>query len=197
MKLKDFNMVTGCGDRDRVIARYKNKCYIGCFTGTKEEAIKAIKNKYRGSARDAYITKINELYDTDITSYKERDIDITADDNCAVIQASSNGNLNVVKYLVSQGADVAAKNNYALLQASDNGHLKVVKYLVEHGADVTVNDNLALQRASINGHLGVVKYLVSQGADVTADDNIAVQWASKNGHLGVVKYLVSQGATLD
>ena len=167
MKLKDFNMVTGCGDHDRVVTRYGDICYIGCFKGAREEAIEAIKDKYRGSAKDAYISKINELYDTDITSYKKRGIDITADDNLAIQWASNNGYLNIVKYLVSQGADVTANNNFAI------------------------------QWASISGHLKIVKYLVSQGADITANDNDAVQWASKNGHLEIVNYLVKHGVTLD
>jgi len=51
----DFNIVTGCGSSDRTIARYKDVCYIGCFTGTKSEAIKAIESEYEGGAKDAYI----------------------------------------------------------------------------------------------------------------------------------------------
>jgi len=197
MKLSDFNMVTGCGGEDRVVIRYKDTCYIGCFTGTREEAIRAIGNKYKDDGKDVYITKINELYDTDITSYKERGIDITTDDNRALRWASAYGYLKVVKYLVSQGADVTADDNYALQSASKDGYLKMVKYLVKHGVDITTSDNYAVQRASNNGHLKVVKYLVSQGADVTASDNLAIQWASENGHLEVVKYLVSQGAVLE
>jgi ankyrin repeat protein len=48
--------------------------------------------------------------------------------------------------------------------ASENGHLDVVKYLVSQGADITADDNYAVRWASFYGHLEVVKYLVSQGA---------------------------------
>jgi len=41
----DFNIVTECGNMSRTIARYKDICYIGCFTGTKSEAINAIESK--------------------------------------------------------------------------------------------------------------------------------------------------------
>ena len=112
------------------------------------------------------------------------------------IEACKSGDLEAVKYLVSQGVDVQTDNNLAVQCASENGHLEDVKYLVSQGADVTANGNYAVQFASENGHLEVVKYLVSQGADVTADNNYAVRWASIRGHLEVVKYLVSQGAPI-
>ena len=81
------------------------------------------------------------------------------------------------------------------VEACKSGDLEVVKYLVSQGANVTDdNNNYAVQVASMNGHLEVIKYLVSQGADVTSYNNWALRYASKNGHLEVVKYLVSQGA---
>ena len=52
------------------------------------------------------------------------------------IEASSNGHLEVVQYLVSLGADIRADNDYAVQEASRNGHLDVVKYLVSLGAEL-------------------------------------------------------------
>ena len=52
----------------------------------------------------------------------------------SVRYASYNGHLDVVKYLVSQGADIRADNDEAVRWASFNGHLEVVKYLVSQGA---------------------------------------------------------------
>jgi ankyrin repeat protein len=76
------------------------------------------------------------------------------------------------------------------------GHLQVVKYLVSQGANVHAYANYAVRLASENGHLKVVKYLVSQETDIQANNNQAVRWASEYGHLEVVKFLVSQGAEL-
>ena len=84
--------------------------------------------------------------------------------------------------------------NRALIYASRNGYLPVVKYLTEHGADITALLNEALRWASLNGHLEIVKYLVEHGADITARSNQAVRWASENGHLSVMKYLLENGA---
>ena len=114
--------------------------------------------------------------------------------NNAIMYASSNGHIAVVRYLISIGADLTVGNNRAVRYASRNGHLDVVKYLVSVGANPTDDNNYAVQYASQNGHLDVVRYLVSVGADCTARDNCAILYASRNGHLDVVQYLVSVGA---
>ena len=84
MKKVDFNIITNCGDENRTIVRYKKLCYIGCFTGTKKQAIKAISKKYTDKNKDDYISKIEELYNRTTIA----DEDITADDNYALRQAS-------------------------------------------------------------------------------------------------------------
>ena len=145
----DFNMVTGCGDEDRIVLRYKDTCYIGCFEGSKKETIEAINNKYSGGTKRAYIAKVEELYAKDIT---ESDVDASAAYSRAIKWASNNGHLEVVKYLVSQGADV----NNAIKRAGSNGHLEVVKYLVGQGAGTAAEVNYAAIWASEEGHLEVV-----------------------------------------
>ena len=111
--------------------------------------------------------------------------------NRALMSASEEGHLEIVKYLVENGADVTVEDNFPVRSASEDGHLSVVKYLTEHGADITATNNFAVIHASRNGHLPVVKYLVEHGADITAQDNQAVRYASENAHLPVVKYLRS------
>ena len=54
---------------------------------------------------------------------------------------------------------MSANDNEALIWASVNGHLEVVKFLVEQGADVTANNNRALKWASEKGHLEIVNFL--------------------------------------
>jgi len=81
--------------------------------------------------------------------------------------------------------------NVRLKQASYEGHLNVVKYLVSKGADIHAGDDESLRWASYEGHLNVVKYLVSKGANVEAWDDWALQWAKVNNHTYVVNYLES------
>jgi len=106
--------------------------------------------------------------------------------------ASDKGLLEIVHYLVEQGANVnAARGHFcdligagsALHFASRNGHLEVAKCLIEHGADVNAsltcfmvaeedgesflhNVGSALHLAVMRDHLELVEYLVGQGADI-------------------------------
>lgn len=122
--------------------------------------------------------------------------------NCetsALVEASYYGHLEVVKFLVENGANVnnivkgylGMNRDTALVSASANGHLEVVKYLVENGANIN-NGRNALEVAAEEGHLAVVQYLVSQGANA----KINLYDATKNGHFEVAKYLISQGADI-
>ena len=63
------------------------------------------------------------------------------------------GDINKIKYLVSQGADIKDDNNYAIKWASKNGHLDVVKYLVSIGADINkINITNTLITKLYNNH---------------------------------------------
>ena len=138
----------------------------------------------------------------------EHGVDVNVKDNdgsTPLIKVVWHGHLDVVKYLVSQGADVnEAKNGWTPLhRAAARGHLDVVKYLVSQGADVNAKNNdggTPFFMAAVHGHLDVVKYLVSQGADVNTEYNggeTLLFLPANKGFLDIVKYLVSQGADVN
>ena len=119
------------------------------------------------------------------------------DEDEALSLACENGHLNVVKYLVENGANIHVGIERPLRSACREGHLKVVKYLVEHGANIReTNDEYALVVAAEEGHLAVVQYLVEQGAHIQGQYNEALRSACRYGHLAVVQYLVEQGADI-
>jgi hypothetical protein len=113
----------------------------------------------------------------------------------------SNPNIDVVKYLISQGVDV---NNVFPFAAGGNSNANVVEYLISRGADVNAKDEWGwtpLHRAvEQNSNIDVLKCLVMQGANVNAKIernrgktplHLA---AEKNPDINVLKYLISQGA---
>ena len=85
----------------------------------------------------------------------------------------------------------------ALLAASRNGHLGVVRLLLHKRADVNLSRRAdgtsPLYAASEAGNLAIVRQLLAKGADVTAerfDCTTPVSAASHNGHNDVVRELL-------
>lgn len=119
-----------------------------------------------------------------------------------LIDASYNGDTEIVKKLLKEGADVNATRNdgrtvgrTALHGASSNGYTEIVEKLMEKGADVNAkgkNDWTALHGASGKGYTKTVAMLLCWGADVNAEDddrNTALSLASYYGHPKTVELL--------
>ncbi len=107
---------------------------------------------------------------------------------------SYRGRLDHVIISLKNGANIQSYVNYSLIEASENGQTEVVKYLVElkpDGANIHVQNDYSLRVASRHGYLEIVKYLVGHGANINALDDTALRWASEEGHIEVVKYLKS------
>lgn len=87
-----------------------------------------------------------------------------------LIEASRDGNLNIVKAMINEGRDINATyyDISALMIASYGGHFDIVKLLVEAGCDVNYKDrclcNSALKLSIKNGHTEIAKYLKQNGA---------------------------------
>lgn len=89
-------------------------------------------------------------------------------------EGCANGHLEIVKWLVAEGADVHVKteSGRTLLHASSySGDLQIVQWLIEKGDDVHANDkngSTPFHTACYCGHLEIVKWLLEKGADVHA-----------------------------
>ena len=122
----------------------------------------------------------------------------------ALLNASKNGQLNVMKLLAKNGADLNCKsyeNGYTpLYWASYNNRIDIITFLIESGAEVDMVDNdgnTALHYASLIGYLDVVKYLVNSGADIGLQNKkgkTAQDFAKSKKYHKVVKYLKSINA---
>ncbi|MEN8222840.1 MAG: ankyrin repeat domain-containing protein [Acidobacteriota bacterium] len=121
--------------------------------------------------------------------------------------AAAKGHLDIVKFLVKNGADVNLEEKSYQLRplnfASRYGHFEVVKFLLDNGADLFAREKdneTALSYAVSSSNLDIVKYLVNKGLKVNDMKSIkkvppvyyAVVGSGEN--LNIVKYLISKGA---
>jgi ankyrin repeat protein len=95
----------------------------------------------------------------------------------ALLEAAWNGNADIVKYLLEQGAapDAADKSGFTpIMRGAEGGYLPVVNALVAKGADVNcrgrVRGTTPLMLAAEHGHTKVISALLAAGAEVNAAD---------------------------
>ena len=131
-------------------------------------------------------------------------------DNGILIYAAIKGNLDFVKYLlsneiqiISPSIDPSADNNCAIRYACVNGIFDVVKFLLSYEIrelfpkiDPCADNNFAIKSASEQGHLDVVKFLLKDEIirlypkiDPKVFNNDAIYLAHRNGHKDVVEFL--------
>ena len=124
-------------------------------------------------------------------------------DGMNLIEASEEGNIEIVDNLIKRGADINAVNKYAstaLMKASEKGHKEVVDSLIAGGAHINVVSNYgdtALMWASLKGHKEVVDSLIKHEADINTVANdgwTALIMASRYGHKKVADNLIKAGA---
>jgi serine/threonine-protein phosphatase 6 regulatory ankyrin repeat subunit B len=111
---------------------------------------------------------------------------------------------------VNDAKNTALGPTTALMEASSNGHLEVVQALLAAKPDVNAtrgpNPSLkvqlgdgvtALGLASRNAHLNVVQALLAANADVNAGSVPALYYATAAGNLDIVKVLLAAKPDLD
>jgi ankyrin repeat protein len=120
----------------------------------------------------------------------------------ALMAAASAGNLEVVRFLIDEGADVNYQTDayfYSALQrASTMGHNEVVRILLAAGAEVDAVDDWqhnSLMRAAENGHEETVQILLEHNANPTLIDDrgkTAAQLAQDAGHEEIAAMLFAR-----
>jgi ankyrin repeat protein/beta-lactamase regulating signal transducer with metallopeptidase domain len=132
-------------------------------------------------------------------------------------KAVAEGDVALVKSLISKGADVNAKNEDSrsglrpLHIAARAGHANIVELLINKGADVSAKDSrnytplyyavwsnrTALMQAMECGHTEVVELLIRSGADVNVlpkGDSPPLHYAIWRNDTEMAKILVNRGA---
>jgi hypothetical protein len=122
--------------------------------------------------------------------------------NRQLMDAVYAGNLSGVQRAVSSGANVNDLNSEPLRMAAMYGHLQIVRYLVENGADPNLRNSSMYSQtpligAASKGHIDIVIYLVENGARVNLrnkEGSTAASIAYDEGEIEIYNYLKENGA---
>ena len=144
-----------------------------------------------GAIENGNLTKVEELLSKNNSLLHS----LSHDKETAIIKASENGRLTVVRFLLKNGANPNDHDKTDVMQspiilASHEGHTKVIKLLLDAGANINYQNSqgeTALIVAAQEGQFKVVKLLLLHGADASrpnADGETALSLASSllRGH---------------
>lgn len=90
-----------------------------------------------------------------------------------------------------------------LHRAIDGNHLNVVKYLLDNGAEIEgsgINDGKPIHTAAKIKNTEILKYLISKGANLNSrsrSKRTALHIAAESGNIEAVKVLIASGADID
>ncbi|MEP6943855.1 MAG: ankyrin repeat domain-containing protein, partial [Betaproteobacteria bacterium] len=118
----------------------------------------------------------------------------------AIMVASLNGHLALVKKFFARGAEINPSGWTPLAYAATNGQTEVARYLLEVGAKInapSANGTTPLMMAVRGGHAATVDLLIAKGADVNLrnqNDATALAWATRGGFATIEQALQKRGA---
>ena len=105
-----------------------------------------------------------------------------------LMQAVKSGDVEIVEFLISQGAKVNYKNPFnkrtALGIASSIGQIEIAKILIKHGASIQSQN---IKMAIFNEHYDLAKFLISKGGPYESD--VLYKILFEKGHFEIVEYL--------
>lgn len=124
--------------------------------------------------------------------------------------ACREGNFEIVKFLIEEGANVNLKNNYSTIYPifdaigsinNQKKYLSIIKLLIENGADINKVDsfgNTLLYHAIEKENIELIKLLIQLGCDVNQvsrhDKDSALHYAYFQKNREIISILIKSGA---
>jgi len=89
-------------------------------------------------------------------------------------------------YLINKGAKIC---NYGFICAVGLNHIDIVKYLIDNGANIHEGNDVAIKVASKHGYLEIFKYLVFAGLDPHVNNNEPLKIAIQHNQRNIIDYI--------
>ncbi|XP_065565753.1 uncharacterized protein LOC136030611 [Artemia franciscana] len=142
-----------------------------------------------------------------ILKHEKLDINAKGNDDWTVLHiASQKNNLEIVRYLLSEGSNINARTKSGskpIHIAAREGHKDTVQLFLSKGININdagAGDQTLLHYAAFMGHLEVTRYLITEGAEINAKDifgSSPLHTAANFDHKDVIEFLLKNGAIYD
>jgi len=125
--------------------------------------------------------------------------------NTPLSWAAFHGHLELVQYLVNQGADIEAQNGDGcrpLHAVAINNHKEIARYIIEEGAVIEATcwrfGTTPLDTAAHDGSPDVLQFLISRGANVDTDASFPpLHYVAGAGFASLVDLMLAKGAPVN
>lgn len=126
-----------------------------------------------------------------INFFLEQGIDVTSNENQAILEAAKVSDLRAIDLLVKHGADIYTQNEKVVLIAAKFGDPIFIQNLVYKYKFSQISINKALVLACSRGIRTSTIYLINAGAEINSFNSMGLQMALRNNHFHFVKELVN------
>ena len=133
--------------------------------------------------------------------------ELSVDRTSALHWAVYQKDLELVEYLLAQGAEPDIRNDYAatpMTIAAEHGDFRIMKALIDAGGDIESANRegqTLLMAVARTGNIETAELLLERDADVSARENwggqTALMWASSQQQPEMVKLLIEYGADVN
>ena len=121
----------------------------------------------------------------------EQGIDVTSNENQAILEAAKASDLKAIDLLVKHGADLYTQNEKVILVAAQFGDPDFIQDLVAKYEFSQLNKNKAVVLTCSSGIRTSTLYLIDAGAEINAFNSMGLQMALRNNHFYFVEELVN------
>lgn len=159
---------------------FSDRFWRSCLSGRKQIDIQTAFNT---AAMEGRIWRVEYLL------LNNKKIDINNNDGHPLRWASYCGRLDMVKYLLNNGADIHAKDDGAVIFAAKQNKVEVLSYLLKNKANIHAQNDEALKIAAEKGHHKMVEFLLDHGVTDRSSRTEAWERAKENKHEAVQQVL--------
>lgn len=123
----------------------------------------------------------------------------------AICCCANNDDINILDYLITQGANIHTDNEYLLQMAIITHSIETVKYLVEKGADIYIENGKLFRLAADDKYYDILIYLIEIDINAAIHIEDLLLWVVKQPRgfsdldemLSIIKYLYNLGVPID